>query len=1401
MRIWKKQHSLSTFLSRVLTQVQKEKNEKSVLKPAAILGLCLAVAGAPAFSYAAAAAETAPRIALSDAVNLTQSEEMTVSASANGYEAETTFTAEKAIDGTVDRDGGRASRWASNVQQNEEKWLRVEFSETVTVRTVAIEWERRNATQYEIQYSQDGSNWQTAKSFTQAPADYRQTIVFDNEVQARYIQILIQEFSSTIDMDPGDSWDNVSIFELEVYSEVVDDTPSSSMTMDEVINSLQVYGIEADDTEFQLPAVPDGYEIELIGADYEQIIDSDLTIHRPLVDTDVTVNFRISNSTETRETQAYTVTVPGRKSVSEGNEKPVVIPELAEWDGGSGEFTITDVSRIVINPAYETELSFMAEEFKADYQDITGSPIEIVSGTEAGAHDFYFTLGSSDQGLKEEGYLMTVGESVSVEALDPVGAYWSTRTILQILSQTGDSIAQGTARDYPKYEIRGLMLDVGRKAISKEFLDTLVKEMAWYKMSDFQIHLNDNAFSDQYDTVDQAKQAYSGFRLESDIREGGVNAADLTSEDMYYTKDEFRELIQTSRQMGIDIVPEFDTPAHSLAFTKVRPDLIFAETLRGVDHLNLHEKYNDTVTFVQSVWDEYMEGANPVFDSQTIVNIGTDEYDGTYTEEFRKYTDDMLEFIQEKGNTVRLWGSLTQRSGTTPVRSEGVQMNLWSTTWANPQAMYNDGFGLINMVDNQVYIVPGVGTEYYHDYLDVESLYANWQPNVMGNTTIPAGSEQMLGSAFAVWNDKSGKLSNGISELDIYDRINDAMPVLANKMWSDADDLGYAELEAAADDIGVAPNNNPRYEETSQNGMYVDYDFNGQDKSEYISGNSRDLTAQENVTFENNAITLNGGESYAETPIEKLGTGNRLAFDITLTEAAQTGDILFETDSEYGTHDIRIMENGTLGFTREMYDYSFGYTIPVGESVHLEIATEMESTVLYVNGESYPATGTWHETGTGDITGITRATFVLPVGRIGSQTNAIHAQLNNIQLKQDPTLMDSSKFTVSTDSEQSNGPIGNAFDKNENTFWHSSWNPYIELPATVTVDLGETATVGRFTYLPRQDNNNNGQITQYSLYYSETGRDDDWHEIIVNGIWPADASRKSADFSPVEARYLRFVAIDGTGDNSHGAYACAAEFGVYTDAQSMTRLTMSAQTADAQGGAATVSAGEVLPGESVTFTAVPNSGYTFDGWYDETGSKVSDQASYTIQAERDTVLTARFTKNAEPEEITVTIETIQITLTKGDITRIVATPSQEGAALVWSSSDESVATVDSSGNVTAVGEGTAVITVRTENGNTAACTVTVNAVGASVPEDPTDPTGGQSQTTGGSSDPAGGQSQTTGSGSAAAGGQSQTTGGGQKPDASVTPHTGESANSAVFLIAAAAASATVILMRKRPGKV
>lgn len=45
------------------------------------------------------------------------------------------------------------------------------------------------------------------------------------------------------------------------------------------------------------------------------------------------------------------------------------------------------------------------------------------------------------------------------------------------------------------------------------------------------------------------------------------------------------------------------------------------------------------------------------------------------------------------------------------------------------------------------------------------------------------------------------------------------------------------------------------------------------------------------------------------------------------------------------------MSNGKLGFTRELYDYYFDYTLPVGEKVNIKIVTQQQVTKLYVNGQ------------------------------------------------------------------------------------------------------------------------------------------------------------------------------------------------------------------------------------------------------------------------------------------------------------------------------------------------------------------------------------------------------------------------------------------------------------------
>ena len=45
----------------------------------------------------------------------------------------------------------------------------------------------------------------------------------------------------------------------------------------------------------------------------------------------------------------------------------------------------------------------------------------------------------------------------------------------------------------------------------------------------------------------------------------------------------------------------------------------------------------------------------------------------------------------------------------------------------------------------------------------------------------------MLGGAIAVWNDMTDYLENGISEYDVYDRLQNAIPLFGAKLWGKDD--------------------------------------------------------------------------------------------------------------------------------------------------------------------------------------------------------------------------------------------------------------------------------------------------------------------------------------------------------------------------------------------------------------------------------------------------------------------------------------------------------------------------------------------------------------------------------------------------------------------------------------
>lgn len=582
------------------------------------------------------------------------------------------------------------------------------------------------------------------------------------------------------------------------------------------------------------------------------------------------------------------------------NPKPFVIPELKTWTGETGQFVPTTSTRIVY-PKGSAELEKVAKALQADYADMFGTRLEVATG-KGKAGDIVLAL-RKDKKLGAEGYRMSVSDRAVLDAPTPTGVYWATRTLLQISEQSDNhALPCGDVRDWPDYAMRGFMIDCARKFFPIDYLRDYVKIMSYYKMNTFQVHLNDNGFK-QYFKNDWDR-TYAAFRLESDYFPG------LTARDGHYTKEEFRDLQLMAQDRCVEIIPEIDVPAHSLAFAHFRPEV--GSEKYGMDHLDLFNPA--TYNLIDSVFDEYLKGPDPVFIGPR-VHVGTDEYsnaDTAVVEKFRAFTDHNIRKVESYGKQAMVWGALTHAKGKTPVKSENVIMNCWSNGYAEPKDMAKQGYKLISIPDGYVYIVPAAG--YYYDYLNLQMLYDQWSPAVIGNVKFDEGDPVLMGGMFAVWNDHVG---NGISTKDVHDRTFPGVQVIAAKAWN-----GNGKTTVPFDTF-----NKQRLTLSEAPGVN-------------LAGR---IGKGKGLVFEK--ATVSAGETL---PYEEVGYGYRVEFDLDGT-AQKPGTELFRSKTAvfYLADPVR----GMLGFARDGYLNQFSYPVPEGQNSHIAIEGDNRETRLYIDGK------------------------------------------------------------------------------------------------------------------------------------------------------------------------------------------------------------------------------------------------------------------------------------------------------------------------------------------------------------------------------------------------------------------------------------------------------------------
>lgn len=581
------------------------------------------------------------------------------------------------------------------------------------------------------------------------------------------------------------------------------------------------------------------------------------------------------------------------------NPKPFVVPELKQWTGKDGNFTPGKDTRIVCT-SQNPELLRIARMFADDYQQMFGQTLSVAQG-KATSGDFVLSL-SADKKLGEEGYAIKITDRVAISAPTPTGLYWSTRTLLQLAEQNQErSLPQGTIRDYPDYPLRGFMIDCGRKFIPMAYLQDLVKIMAYYKMNTLQVHLNDNGFKQYFEH--NWDKTYAAFRLESEIYPG------LTARDGSYSKKEFIDFQKQAVSNFVEIIPEIDVPAHSLALTHYKPEIGSKEY--GMDHLDLFKP--ETYEFVDALFKEYLEGDNPVFVGKR-VHIGTDEYSNAkkdVVEKFRAFTDHYIRFVEGFGKQAVVWGALSHAKGDTPVKSENVVMNAWYNGYADPATMIKDGYQLISTPDGLVYIVPKAG--YYYDYLNEPYLYKEWTPAHIGKAVFDEKHPSILGGMFAIWNDHVG---NGISVKDIHHRIFSPLQTLSVKMWTGAQTgIPYETFNEKRALLSEAPGVNQLAR----------------------------IGKKPELVYERSTVAPGSTSDYPE-----IGYNYTVSFDITGAKESE-GTELFRSPNAvfYLSDPIR----GMMGFARDGYLNTFPYKVNPGEKATIQIEGNNCSTTLRVNGK------------------------------------------------------------------------------------------------------------------------------------------------------------------------------------------------------------------------------------------------------------------------------------------------------------------------------------------------------------------------------------------------------------------------------------------------------------------
>lgn len=292
------------------------------------------------------------------------------------------------------------------------------------------------------------------------------------------------------------------------------------------------------------------------------------------------------------------------------------VPMEVNWQRGSFR---PDASTSLWIEAPEADRSILAEYLQA-------SPLALKLADSQSGNQVVLKQTDALEGITSpEGYVLSVNsDGVRIEALSGVGLFYGVQTLLQMAADAPEGMTAVTVKDEPRFEYRGIMLDVSRHFRSKEFVKRQIDLLSYYKINRLHLHLTDAAGwrieIKKYPRLTQFA-AWRPQAVWKDWWNGKreyCEETDPRAQGGYYTQDDIRELVAYAQKHYVTIIPEIEMPSHSEEVLTAYPELSCTHVpYKQSDFCIGNEK---TFEFLENVLTEVME----LFPSEYI-HIGGDE--------------------------------------------------------------------------------------------------------------------------------------------------------------------------------------------------------------------------------------------------------------------------------------------------------------------------------------------------------------------------------------------------------------------------------------------------------------------------------------------------------------------------------------------------------------------------------------------------------------------------------------------------------------------------------------------------------------------------------------------------------------------------------------------------------